>query len=126
MRFVILNHQAPTSDESSSARSLQDHFDLMFETSESDLLKTFAVPQLPNPEETIEFAPLSDHRAAYLDYEGPISNNRGEVTQHASGIWDGELNKQIELSFDSESKHFAGEQWTLRFDQQSKTLLRCS
>jgi hypothetical protein len=30
---------------------------------------------------------LADHRREYLDYEGPISNERGEVRQVASGTF---------------------------------------
>lgn len=124
MRFVILNHQAPQRDETSSSPSLEDHFDLMFATSNSDRLTTFALAQIPALNQTIAFTPLSDHRAEYLTYEGPISDNRGEVTQHATGTWNGDLDGEIELSFASDSKNFPDQKWTLRLDYHSEQLLR--
>lgn len=33
----------------------------------------------------VEAIQLDDHRAAYLDYEGPVSGDRGTVTRVASG-----------------------------------------
>lgn len=124
MRFVILNHRAPQRDDPSAARSLEDHFDLMFETSTSDRLTTFATTQIPSHDQPVAFEPLNDHRAEYLHYEGPISDNRGEVTQHARGTWSGDLNGEVELSFAKDSKNFDDQHWTLRFAHALKQLLR--
>ncbi len=68
-RFVILRH------ESSHAT----HFDFMLEASE--VLKTWALPQPPRSGIETECTALADHRRAYLDYEGPISGDRGAVTR---------------------------------------------
>ena len=46
-----------------------------------DVLKTWALPQPPQPGVEMECTALADHRLAYLDYEGPLSGNRGAVTR---------------------------------------------
>jgi len=74
LRFVILRHEGVESP----------HFDLMFETSSGSDLATFRCPKWPVTLGT-ELTALSDHRRAYLDYEGPLSNNRGHVTRVLSG-----------------------------------------
>ncbi len=68
-RFVILRHET----------SHATHFDFMLEV--GDVLKTWALPQAPQPGLEIEATPLADHRLAYFDYEGPISGDRGSVTR---------------------------------------------
>lgn len=35
-----------------------------------------------------ELIRLADHRSAYLDYEGPVSDNRGRVRRIAAGACD--------------------------------------
>jgi hypothetical protein len=37
------------------------------------------------PDEAIAVVPIQDHRAAYLEYEGPISGDRGRVSRIAAG-----------------------------------------
>jgi hypothetical protein len=66
-RFVVLRHESP--------RGI--HFDFMLEA--GDVLKTWALPQPPQPGLEMECKALADHRLAYLDYEGPISGDRGLV-----------------------------------------------
>lgn len=68
-RFVILHHIAPAGE----------HWDLMLER--GDALLTWQLPREPT---SAAFLPLparriGDHRKAYLDYEGPISRDRGHV-----------------------------------------------
>jgi len=53
------------------------HWDLMLER--DGALKTWALAEPPRPGETIEAGALPDHRLAYLDYEGPVSGDRGAV-----------------------------------------------
>jgi hypothetical protein len=75
-RFVILRHTLPAGSLRSS------HFDLMLEDDGS--LLTWALGELPSAEwQLAEQLPL--HRLSYLDYEGTVSNNRGEVTQIVRG-----------------------------------------
>jgi len=70
-RFVFLDHRLPPGNPRA------DHWDLMFETG-PDLL-TFASAPLERPAGCWPIQPLPRHRLAYLDYEGPISQNRGCV-----------------------------------------------
>ncbi len=74
-RFVILRH-----DDSRGV-----HFDLMLESAE--VLKTWALPQPPQSDMEMFCEALGDHRLAYLDYEGPISGDRGSVTQWDCGTY---------------------------------------
>jgi hypothetical protein len=71
--FAILEHQMPAG----AARGL--HWDVMLER--NGALATWASP--PWSTRTVhELAEaLADHRLAYLDYEGPVSGDRGDVTR---------------------------------------------
>ncbi|MFQ5502794.1 MAG: DNA polymerase ligase N-terminal domain-containing protein [Phycisphaerae bacterium] len=76
VRFVVLHHVEATGD----------HYDLMIEMGNQ-----LATWKLHDPPEHIESEPygvdrLPDHRPLYLDYEGPISGDRGHVTRHDSGV----------------------------------------
>jgi DNA polymerase Ligase (LigD) len=78
-RFVILFHSHPTE---------ADHFDLMLER--NGVLMTWRVdsePELAARAPGVKCQQLSNHRIAYLDYEGPISGNRGSVRRHDSGTY---------------------------------------
>jgi hypothetical protein len=70
-RFVLLRHELPEASVRAS------HYDLMLERA-SDLftveLHDALQPGLPQTGRE-----LSPHRKAYLDYEGPLSQDRGEV-----------------------------------------------
>lgn len=76
-RFVILLHETPPG----SARAT--HYDLMFEQGQG--LRTWAVDQLPETNGECLAQELIEHRLAYLDYEGPVSNQRGEVRRWDRG-----------------------------------------
>lgn len=65
-RFVILEHDHPTL-----------HWDLMLEAGAA--LHTWRLAQPPRPGARIQATALPDHRIMYLDYEGPVSGNRGQV-----------------------------------------------
>jgi len=67
-----------------SARPL--HWDLMLET--GGILRTWALPAEPAAGRELIAEPLADHRLAYLDYEGPISGERGEVARWDRGVWE--------------------------------------
>jgi hypothetical protein len=81
-RFVLLNHDWPTGPRAS-------HYDLMFEVGE--VLRTWSLAQLPQAwngiegdatiasENAVHADRLPDHRRAYLEYEGPVSGERGTV-----------------------------------------------
>jgi hypothetical protein len=75
-RFVILEHDHPTL-----------HWDLMLEDGAS--LRTWRLAQAPaNPNSLIHATALPPHRLAYLDYEGPVSGNRGTETRWDRGDYE--------------------------------------
>jgi hypothetical protein len=74
-RFVILRHNSPRGE----------HFDFMLEA--GGVLKTWALPDPPQAGVEMDCEALADHRLAYLDYEGPVSANRGVVTRWDSGTY---------------------------------------
>jgi hypothetical protein len=74
LRYVILRHEGVP----------EPHFDLMFEQEERPDLTTFRSPAWPFSE-PIRVEKLADHRTAYLEYEGPISGDRGFVTRVLAG-----------------------------------------
>jgi hypothetical protein len=66
-RYVVLHHDCPTGS----------HFDLMLEW--DGVLKTWSLARPPETDRPMDCVSLPDHRQAYLDYEGPVSDNRGSV-----------------------------------------------
>jgi hypothetical protein len=78
-RFAILRHHMPPDSVRSS------HWDLLFDVGET-ALKTWAIhdaPDLPTPQSALQ---LPDHRLVYLDFEGPLDRDRGEVSQWDTGM----------------------------------------
>jgi hypothetical protein len=77
--FVLLHHKL----------SDKEHWDLCLDLGE--LLATWQVLGDPTkPDKTNHHWParrIADHRRAYLEYEGPISGGRGEVTRVDRGTW---------------------------------------
>jgi hypothetical protein len=72
--YVVLHHTAIENP----------HYDLMLDLAEGAELSTWRVAHWP-AEPGDQFTLLSDHRRAYLEYEGPISGNRGNVNRVAAG-----------------------------------------
>jgi hypothetical protein len=72
-RFALLYHAM----EATAGR--HDHWDLMLEHGGG--LVTFELLRLPTGKELFEARRLADHRLAYLEYEGHISGNRGNVVR---------------------------------------------
>ena len=75
-RYVILTHDHPSL-----------HWDLMFEHEEA--LRTWRLSATPTNGATVIAQALDDHRRMYLDYEGPVSNNRGTVVRWDTGVFEG-------------------------------------
>ncbi len=71
-RFVVLLHDHPF-----------EHWDLMLERETA--LRTWRLLDAPAPDVDIRAEPLGDHRLHYLDYEGPVSGNRGSVSRWDRG-----------------------------------------
>jgi hypothetical protein len=70
-RYVILEHDWPL-----------PHFDLMLEGDGVLLTWRLASPLVTGPQWVKR---TDDHRLHYLDYEGPVSGNRGSVKRLAAG-----------------------------------------
>lgn len=73
MRFVVLTH--------SDSRGV--HWDLMFE--EAGALRTWSLAEEPRLGSSCPARQLADHRKEYLDYEGPVSGDRGTVAAFDRG-----------------------------------------
>lgn len=108
-RYVILHHKTP------SGFAKPSHFDLMLE--DGDVLKTFTLWQFPSVAEVAQAEPDFDHRLAYLDYEGPVSRNRGEVTQADTGTFTWIVRESDRLEVELTGKHLQG---TLRVEIHSE------
>lgn len=89
-RFVLLRHECPPNFPKPS------HWDLMLE--QQGVLQTWEVQTLPaawaghfggekSAEKAVPIRLLPDHRIDYLDYEGPISNDRGRVERCDRGAY---------------------------------------
>ena len=81
-RFAVLHHSLPDGAERGS------HWDLLLEQPPilGDGLKTFEI-QVPPEDwgETTIARQLPDHRRFYLNYEGQVSGDRGQVAQVMEG-----------------------------------------
>ena len=73
-RFVVLEHEWNGV-----------HWDFMFEAGNG--LRTWSLPSRPVPGTELTARALADHRLAYLDYEGPVSGDRGSVRRVAAGTY---------------------------------------
>jgi hypothetical protein len=62
------------------------HWDLMLEDGES--LRTWAIDEPVRAGRDLAARRLPDHRLIYLDYEGPISGNRGTVRRIDAGSYE--------------------------------------
>src|SRR6516165_6867682 len=91
MRFVILRHECPEGYKPGV------HWDLMLEEAES--LRTWELAAEPAVGLTIAAEQLPVHRLAYLDYEGPISGNRGTVSRWDCGNYELLMSSSTEHSF---------------------------
>ncbi len=105
-RFVILEHTFEGV-----------HYDLMFEI--GAVLRTWKVwqPLASGQRRAAEF--LADHRRLYLDYEGPVSGDRGQVTQWDAGTYTGNAGGEPPIRLHIEGKRLRGT-LTLHRDEQSR------
>lgn len=82
-RCVLLLHTLPDGS---------CHHDLMLERTDAPhvtRLITFRIltrPDLPDAPDTFNATRLPEHRADFLDYEGPLTSNRGSVRRLARGL----------------------------------------
>jgi hypothetical protein len=73
-RYVILTHDHP-----------ELHWDLMLEAGPS--LRTWRLSAPPQAGAKVRAEPSFDHRLLYLDYEGPVSGDRGSVSAWDRGTY---------------------------------------
>ncbi len=73
-RFVVLEHDHPVL-----------HWDWMLESGST--LRTWRLDAPPVVARVIAASSLPAHRLAYLDYEGPVSGNRGAVQRWDAGTF---------------------------------------
>lgn len=73
-RFVLLAHDHPV-----------PHLDLMIERPKS--LQSWRLQHIPRADCQLAET-IGDHRLAYLDYEGPVSGNRGRVSRWDAGTFE--------------------------------------
>lgn len=73
-RYVILEHDHPFL-----------HWDLMLE--HGTVLRTWRLSAIPQEGVALAAEALGDHRPFYLDYEGPVSGDRGNVVRWDSGTF---------------------------------------
>ena len=66
-------------------------------------LRTWALQAEPTAGRRTAARVLGDHRGAYLDYEGPVSDDRGTVSQ-----WDGGTFEAVEIKDDLVVAQLAG------------------
>jgi|SRR6516164_6688532 hypothetical protein len=115
-RFVILEHDHPVL-----------HWDLMLEC--GDVLKTWRLAAAPVPDLPTRAEATSDHRLIYLDYEGPVSRGRGQVSRWDAGVYEeaipGQLTGDVSIKFRLEGTRLHGQarldplgvnEWTLIFE----------
>ncbi len=82
-RYVLLEHDHPAL-----------HWDLMLEAGES--LHTWRLAKMPVTGDVLPALRIGEHRLAYLDYEGPVSGDRGSVRRCDAGTFEWlELNEQL-------------------------------
>jgi len=74
-RFVILEHNWP-----------ERHWDFLLEA--GNVLRAWRLLEEPRQGRTIPAEANFDHRTLYLDYEGPLTGNRGSVTRWDGGTFD--------------------------------------
>jgi hypothetical protein len=99
-RFVVLYHECPPDYERPS------HWDIMLEAGGS--LRTWALLELPrgwqaarsytasscaacaetSADNLVDAERLGDHRRDYLEYEGPLTGKRGQVTRIDAGSFE--------------------------------------
>lgn len=74
-RFAVLTHDHPFL-----------HWDFLLEQGET--CQTWRLLKAPDTPGDIPAEAIADHRLMYLDYEGPVSGDRGTVTRWDAGTFE--------------------------------------
>lgn len=123
-RFVLLTHDHPFV-----------HWDLLVQRGE--VLRSWRLLESPERWQSgaqpadLSAEGIADHRLRYLDYEGPVSRERGRVARwdHGQAEWlaDGESSVRLRLSGErligelTLDRDESGSLWTARFFPASPT-----
>lgn len=111
-RYVILEHDHPLL-----------HWDLMLEA--GPVLRTWRLEAPPEPGRVVGAAASFDHRPVYLDYEGPVSGDRGTVRQWDAGTfaWEADAPGRVAMCLDglrlkgtARLEQLADRTWLLTFE----------
>jgi hypothetical protein len=94
-RYAILEHDHP-----------HLHWDLMLQA--GDVLRTWRLAAPPAALSAVEAQPSFDHRLMYLDYEGPISGDRGRVVQWDGGWFEGHIEADGRVEVQMEGRRLRG------------------
>lgn len=93
-------------------------------------LRTWALAEQPEPSRAISAEILTLHRLAYLEYEGPVSGGRGDVSRWDCGHYEllSECEKELVVHLDGEKLRGTvrltcmpaeAQRWTFRFSAES-------
>jgi hypothetical protein len=107
-RFVVLEHDSP--------RGL--HWDFLLETEPA--LTTWALATRPDSPGPIAAESLADHRIEYLEYEGPVSGDRGSVTRWDAGTYQYVRQSDRELVLSLEGARLQGEALLKRLEDETR------
>jgi hypothetical protein len=99
-RYVILEHTGTPTYKPGR------HWDLMLEA--EDCLRTWELEAMPSRGARVRALPLPDHRLDYLDYEGPVSNNRGTVRRWDAGEYRAVSETESELTVQLHGQQLQG------------------
>jgi hypothetical protein len=94
-RFVILEHDHP-----------ELHWGFMLEA--GDVLRTWRLAGPPRADGPVPATAAPDHRRAYLDYEGPVSGNRGRVRRWDAGVFAWEVEEDGRVAVRVEGARLRG------------------
>jgi len=86
LRYVVLHHTGID----------RPHYDLMLERDSHEALATVRCSDWPPVDGTV-LERIGDHRRSYLEYEGPISGNRGEAARAESGVYTAQADRDSML-----------------------------
>jgi hypothetical protein len=62
-----------------------------------DALLTWSIKAIPGEGQSVVAQRLADHRSIYLEYEGPVSDNRGQVKRWDAGTYETLLTSEHEV-----------------------------
>jgi hypothetical protein len=83
-RFVLLEHDHP-----------HRHWDLLLEA--GSILRSWRLSAPPGSADVILVEPTPDHRLLYLDYEGPVSGDRGSVRRWDAGTFEWDQDSELRI-----------------------------